>query len=258
LKFFANSVPDCVSVKKKKTSEHRAGDLEMIDFACKRVLTFDCYGTLIDWETGILAALQPLLVQHGVRATAECLLTLYSELEPIAEHGPYRPYRKILMTVLHGMGERLGFHPTAMEAAQFADTVGDWPPFADTRRALLALKRAFKLAIISNVDDDLFARTQQHLGVDFDWVITAQQVGSYKPSLHNFQQALARIGLPSSQVLHVAQSLFHDHVPAKQLGLDTVWVNRRHDKIGPGATPPAHAHPDLEVPDLDTLVRLVL
>ena len=229
----------------------------MIDFATKRVLTFDCYGTLIDWETGILASLQPLLAQHGVRAAPDHLLTLYSELEPVAEHGPYRPYREVLTTVLHSMGERLGFHPSETEAAQFAAAVGEWPPFADTPEALQALKRAFKLAIISNVDDDLFARTQQQLGVVFDWVITAQQVRSYKPSLHNFHQALARIGLPPQQVLHVAQSLFHDHVPAKQLGLDTVWVNRRHDKTGPGATPPANVQPDLEVPDLATLLQIV-
>ena len=229
----------------------------MLDFATKRVLTFDCYGTLIDWESGILASVQPLLARHGVRATDDHLLQLYGELEPLAEHGPYRPYRDVLTTVLHGMGERLGFQPTALEAAHFADAVGAWPPFADTPIALQALKRTFKLAIISNVDDDLFARTQQHLGVDFNWVITAQQVGSYKPSLHNFHQALARIGLPPAQVLHVAQSLFHDHVPAKQIGLDTVWVNRRRNKTGAGATPPAQAHPDLEVPDLAPLVQII-
>jgi 2-haloacid dehalogenase len=112
------------------------------------------------------------------------------------------------------------------------------------------------LTIIANTDDDLFARTNQQLGVTFDWIVTAQQVKSDKPSLNNFRQALARIGLPTEQVLHVAQSLFHDHVPAKQLRLDTVWVNRRHDRTGPGATPIADARPDLEVRDLATLVSL--
>jgi 2-haloacid dehalogenase len=229
----------------------------MIDFATKRVLTFDCYGTLIDWETGILASLQPILAHHGVTADAEHLLTLYSEREHTAEQdGPYRSYREVLMLVLRGIGERLGFHPTASEQTDFADAVGTWPPFADTPAALVSLKRSFKLAIISNVDDDLFARSQPRLGVVFDWVITAQQVRSYKPSLNNFHQALARIGLPHAQVLHVAQSLFHDHVPAKHLGLDTVWVNRRHHKSGSGATPPANAQPDLEVPDLATLAQL--
>ena len=130
------------------------------------------------------------------------------------------------------------------------------PPFADTQPALKAFERRFRLAIISNTDDDLFARTNQQLDVAFDWIVTAQQVKSYKPSLNNFRQALARIGLPTEQVLHVAQSLFHDHVPAKQLGLETVWVNRRHGKAGSGATPIADARPDLEVPDLATLVTL--
>jgi 2-haloacid dehalogenase len=227
----------------------------MIDFTTKRVLTFDCYGTLIDWETGILSTLQPILTDHGVTADAERLLALHAELESAAEQGPYAPYRQLLMTVLRGLGERLGFTPSAAEQSRFAD-VGDWPPFADTRAALRALRRRFRLAIISNTDDDLFARTNQQLDVAFDWIVTAQQVKSYKPSLNNFRQALARIGLPTEQVLHVAQSLFHDHVPAKQVGLETVWINRRHGKTGSGATPIADARPDLEVQDLATLVSL--
>jgi len=228
----------------------------MIDFTTKRVLTFDCYGTLIDWETGILSALQPIVTDHGVTANPEHLLALYAQLEPAAEQGPYTPYRQLLMAVLRGLGERLGFTPSAAEQSRFADSVGDWPLFADTRAALTALRRRFQLAIISNTDDDLFARTNQQLEVTFDWIVTAQQVRSYKPSLNNFRQALARIGVPKEQVLHVAQSLFHDHVPAKQLGLETVWVNRRYGKAGSGATPPAHARPDLEVRDLATLVTL--
>lgn len=228
----------------------------MIDFTTKRVLTFDCYGTLIDWETGILSTLQPILTDHGVTADAEQLLALHAELESAAEQGPYAPYRQLLMTVLRGLGERLSFTPSAAEQSRFADSVGDWPPFADTRAALRALRRRFRLAIISNTDDDLFARTNQQLDVAFDWIVTAQQVKSYKPSLNNFRQALARIGLPTEQVLHVAQSLFHDHVPAKQVGLETVWINRRHGKAGSGATPIADARPDLEVRDLATLVSL--
>ena len=228
----------------------------MVDFATKRVLTFDCYGTLIDWETGILSTLQPILAAHGVTAEGERLLALHAELESAAELGPYTSYRQLLMTVLRGLGQRLGFTPSSVEEARFADSVGDWPPFPDTRVALRALQRRFRLAIISNTDDDLFARTSQQLDVAFDWIVTAQQVRSYKPSLNNFRQALARIRVPNEQVLHVAQSLFHDHVPAKQLGLETVWVNRRHGKAGPGATPPAHARPDLEVQDLATLVTL--
>ncbi|MDO8476652.1 MAG: haloacid dehalogenase type II [Candidatus Rokubacteria bacterium] len=227
-----------------------------IDFASKQVLSFDCYGTLIDWETGILAALRPILSRHGVTVDADRMLTLYGEIESTAEHGPYRPYREVLTAVVSELGTRLGITISGADAARFADSVGDWPPFADTRAALAALKHRFRLAIISNVDDDLFARTNQQLGVEFDWIVTAQQVGSYKPSPNNFHHALARFGLPKAAILHVAQSLFHDHVPAKQLGLDTVWLNRRHGKAGFGATPPATARPDLEVPDLATLARL--
>jgi 2-haloacid dehalogenase len=134
--------------------------------------------------------------------------------------------------------------------------VGEWPAFPDTSEALQALKKRFKLGIISNIDDDLFAASNQHLGVTFDWVITAQQVRGYKPSTRNFQVAFDRIGLPGQQLVHVAQSLFHDHVPAKSLGLDTVWVNRRAGKPGSGATPPATAQPDLEVPDLQTFAAI--
>lgn len=119
------------------------------------------------------------------------------------------------------------------------------------------MKRKYKLAIISNVDDDLFAFSAQRLEVVFDWVITAQQAKTYKPSLNNFHLAFERIGLPKSKILHVAQSLFHDHVPAKTLGLSTVWINRRHNKPGFGATPPAQAQPDLEVPSLQALVEKI-
>ena len=157
---------------------------------------------------------------------------------------------------MRGFGERLGFVPTAEDTGALIGSVADWPPFPDSPEALAALKRRFKLAIISNIDDALFAGSQRQLGVEFDWVITAQQARSYKPSHNNFLVAFDRIGLPREQILHVAQSLYHDHIPAKALGLQTVWVNRRHDQPGSGATPKASAQPDLEVPDLRTLEDL--
>ena len=123
----------------------------MIDFTTKRVLTFDCYGTLIDWETGILSALQPIVTDHGVTANPEHLLVLYAQLEAAAEQGPYTSYRQLLMAVLRGLGERLGFTSFAAEQSRFADSVGDWPPFDDAPAALGALKRRFRLAIISNM-----------------------------------------------------------------------------------------------------------
>ena len=228
----------------------------MLDLDCFDALAFDCYGTLIDWETGIWGALQPALTAHQISVTKDQALELYGELETGVERGEYREYKTVLRLVLEGLGARLGFAPTPAELQAFSLSVKDWPAFADSPRALLALKKKYKLAILSNVDDDLFAFSARRLQVPFDWVITAQQLRSYKPSLNNFRQAIARLGLPTEKILHVAQSLFHDIAPAKSLGLSTVWVNRRHDQAGFGATPPAQAQPDLEVPDLQTLASL--
>jgi 2-haloacid dehalogenase len=227
----------------------------MLDLREKEVLTFDCYGTLIDWEAGITAALQPILHSHGVHLDDERLLETYAEFEAAAESGPYMTYREVLATCLRSFGSRYDFVPGDGEAAHFSGSVGRWPAFSDSAAALASLKRCFKLAIVSNIDDDLFALSSQRLGMTFDYIITAQQARSYKPSLNNFHIALERIGLPRERILHVAQSLFHDHVPAKQLGLATVWVNRRHGKAGFGATPPASIEPDLEVPDMAGVAR---
>jgi 2-haloacid dehalogenase len=219
------------------------------------VLSFDCYGTLIDWETGILTALQPILRGHGVELDNEHTLETYAAFEAAAEDGPYMSYRHVLSTCLRNFGERYGFTSSEAELARFSGSVGDWPAFPDSADALAALQRCFKLVIISNIDDDLFALSQQRLGVTFDAIITAQQARSYKPALNNFHVALKRIGLPKERILHVAQSLFHDHVPAKQLGFDTVWVNRRHDRPGSGATPLATAQPDREFPDMRSVAE---
>ncbi len=221
------------------------------------VLTFDCYGTLIDWEAGIWHALQPILTDRRLNLTRNQALELYGELESDAERGEYLAYRAVLRQVLEGFGARLGFAPTEKELQRFAESVKDWPAFPDSARALQALRRKYRLAIISNIDDDLFAYSAQRLQAPFDWVITAQQARSYKPSLNHFRLALARIGLPKNKILHVAQSLFHDIAPAKALGWSTVWINRRHGQEGFGATPPAQAQPDLEVPDLQTLAEKI-
>jgi 2-haloacid dehalogenase len=197
-----------------------------------------------------------VLDRHGIAIADDAALELYGELESAEERGPYRAYRDLLATVMDGFGERLGFVPSADERAALAVSVGDWPPFPDTVEALRALTDRFRLVILSNIDDDLFALSARHLGVAFAAVVTAQQVGSYKPDPRNFRTLLARLGTTPDRVLHVAQSLFHDIAPANALGLTTVWVNRRHDRPGSGATPPATARPDLEVPDLRTLARL--
>jgi len=228
--------------------------LKFDDFA---VLTFDCYGTLIDWETGIWNTLQPILQTHKVDFPRDDSLELYGALEADVERGDYQTYRTVLAIVLLGLGKQLGFTPTQAELDQFSGSVKDWPAFPDSARALNALHKKYKLATVSNVDDDLFAYSAQRLEVEFDWVITAQQVRSYKPSPAPFHAAFERIGLPRDKFLHVAQSLYHDIATAKSLGLSTVWVNRRHNQAGSGATPPAQATADLEVADLESLARLI-
>jgi 2-haloacid dehalogenase len=227
----------------------------MIEFERYKVFTFDCYGTLIDWETGIWSAVEPLLRLHGVGATRDDVLEIFGRLESEAEQGVFRNYRTILETVMAGIASHYGFSVTREEAGAFADSVRRWPPFPDSRVALAALASKYRLAVISNVDDDLFAGSAAQLGAPFDWIITAEQVGSYKPSTNNFLRAFERIGYPREEILHCAQSLYHDISPARALGLGTVWINRRRGKTGTGATPPADAVPDLEVPDLASLAR---
>jgi len=220
------------------------------------VLTFDCYGTLIDWESGILETLMPLLRSHGRNPAEARVLELYGELEREAEAGRFANYKSVLRTVTDGIAAEYHFVPTAEERNCLVDSVARWRPFPDTVAALRALARRFRLGVISNVDDDLFSHTRETLGVHLEWVVTAEQVKSYKPSLANFHEAFRQIDLPPDRLVHVAQSLFHDIAPANKLGIRSVWVNRRLGMSGPGATPGAAARPDLEVPDLNSLVRL--
>ena len=154
-------------------------------------------------------------------------------------------------------GNQLGFVPSASELDCLVESLRNWLPFPDTVKALQILKKKYRLAIISNIDNDLFAFSAKHLKVKFDWVITAEQAKSYKPSLHNFKFAIDRIGVSPEKILHIAQSIYHDIIPAKKIGLSTVWVNRRKDKTGSGATLPARGKPDLEVSDLETLVSIM-
>src|ERR1051326_4881178 len=189
-------------------------------------LTFDCYGTLIDWETGILSALEPILEAHNVQANHGEVLRLYAKHESEHEAGPHKIYRDVLKAVLTDIGSDLGLVPSSNDLSSSSSSVSCWPPFPDTVHALKWLRRRYKLVIVSNVDDDLFAQTQTLLGLQFDEIITAQQVGAYKPSKAMFNSALQRLNVPKEQILHIAQSLYHDHVPAKEMGFTTVWVNR--------------------------------
>lgn len=223
------------------------------DFSRFKAITFDCYGTLIDWESGLLATIRPILRAHAVNLTDPEILKIYGELEPKLQN-PYCRYREVLANVVRGFGERLGFVVSHAEAESLPKSLKTWLPFPDTNAALTRLKSKYKLAIISNTDDALFASTSKHFLVDFDEIVTAEQAKAYKPSLAPFQLALRKLGLPSEQVLHAGQSLHHDVLPASSLGLATVLVVRR----GFGATRRAKGKADLTVPDLQTLADIAL
>ena len=229
-----------------------------LDYGRFEALTFDCYGTLIDWETGLANALRSVLTAHRAAIDDEEALVRYARYEAAAEAGPYRSYREVLAAGLRGVAEELGITPTPNEVERFSGSVADWPAFPDSATALAALQERFRLGVITNCDDDLFAASAIRLGTEFDWVVTAQQAGSYKPSETSFQLAFQRLGLPRERILHVAQSLYHDHVPAKRLGLTTVWIDRRHDRPGSGATPAATpVKPDATFPDMASFTRAV-
>jgi 2-haloacid dehalogenase len=225
----------------------------MLDFSRFEIFTFDCYGTLINWEDGILRCLHRILAAHGKDRDDVTILQFYGDFEARAEQGEYRSYREVLQSVVRQFGEQFGFAPTEQEALSLPESLPFWKPWPDTVSALVELKNRFRLAILSNVDDDLFAMTQPQLGVEFDQVITAQQARAYKPSLKIFELALNRVGVPAHRILHVGQSLYHDVVPAQSLGLATVWVNRPSARAGVGAVKAADAHPDLEVSSLAEL-----
>lgn len=220
-------------------------------------MSFDVYGTLIDWETGIVQSLRPILRDNGLDWSDNEILDAFAANESIAQEAPYSTYRDVLSTVLERIAEQHGIRPTTDELEAFANSVPDWPAFDDSAGALAVLRQYFKLAVITNCDDDLFAESARKLGVDFDVTVTAEQARVYKPDLRPFETAIERIGGDAERLVHVAQSMFHDLEPAKKLGLTTIWINRRHDKPGLGATPPAEAVPDLELPDLRSLANLL-
>jgi 2-haloacid dehalogenase len=212
-----------------------------LEYDAYDVLTFDTYGTLIDWETGIAAALREALGPAADALRGDDLLSRFARVEHELET-PGTRYRDVLATALQRVAAELGTTVSDRQAAAFGGSVGDWPAFPDTALALQRLHTRFALATITNCDDDLFASSKTRLGVTFDVVVTAQQVGRYKPDPAGFHVAFERIqrelGVPRDRILHVAQSLFHDHVTAKRLGMRTVWIDRREGRAG-GATPAA-------------------
>jgi 2-haloacid dehalogenase len=227
----------------------------MLDFAQFDWLSFDCYGTLIDWESGILGYLQPLLEKKRRFARDDEVLSLYSELEPRQQSGQYRSYREVLNGVVRDLGRELRFAVTPADAAGLADSIAKWEPFPDAVVALQQLQSRFKLAILSNIDDDLFAYSARKLHVSFDCVVTAQQVRSFKPSIRNFEALLRKLAVPQERLLHVAESLYHDVAPAQTLGIATVWVNRRQGRAA-AASKLARVQPNVAVRDLGELANM--
>jgi len=230
----------------------------MLDFSRFEILTFDCYGTLIDWEAGILAALHRILAAHNKTVDDATLLKLYGDFEQVAEQGEFHPYREVLQSVVRRFGAELGFAPTSEQTRSLPESLATWKPWPDTVAALHQLKSRFRLVVLSNVDDDLFAVTRPQLEVDFDEVITAQQARAYKPSLKLFELALSRINAQAHRILHVAQSVYHDVVPAQSLGLATVWVDRPSARPGVGAVKSADATADLIVTSLAELAEAAI
>ncbi len=231
-------------------------DVPSPDFSRVEALTFDCYGTLIDWESGILATLRSVLGE--VHPTDDELLESYGQCEATAEAGQWLSYRSILTSSLVSVCREHGVTPTGAQVAQFGGSVASWPAFSDSASALADLRRRFDLGVITNCDDALFAASNEKLGQPFKWVVTAEQLHSYKPERRNFDLTLERMKLPADRIVHVAQSLYHDHVPARALGIRTVWINRRHGRPGLGATPAADARPDWTAIDMAAFAEMAL
>ena len=211
--------------------------MDLADFKC---LSFDCFGTLIDWEQGILDNLQPLLRRLGAEFSTDRVLEAHAWHESTQQAWtPTTTYSDLLAVVYRRMAEEWEVSVPWSECEAYGASVGSWPAFSDSASALEELKRRYKLVILSNVDNASFARSNLRLGVEFDAIYTAEDVGAYKPSDRNFDYMLAQLerrGIQRHQILHVAESLFHDHGPANRFGLANCWIYRRRGKEGFGAT----------------------
>lgn len=207
------------------------------------VITFDCYGTLIDWRSGIRDAFAAAAAEDGVTIDAGALLDAYNVMEPVVEQERYRTYRDVLTESAMRAAASLNWTIDYDRAGFLADSLPSWRPFDDTNAALEKLAAAgYELAILSNVDDDLIAATREHFTVGFAFVITAQQVHSYKPGLAHFLAARDRAG--DARWLHAAQSNFHDVVPTNSLGIPNAWINRLGERPLPEGDP-AFEYPDM-------------
>lgn len=204
-----------------------------------KLITFDCYGTLIDWVGGIRHGLSSLLAGAGVSVSTDALYEAYLRADAELEKPPWRSYAEVLQQAVVELGRRFGFEVNEHNRRALVDSLPSWAPFADTNEALKRLKRRYRLAVLSNIDRDLFTHTARHFAVDFDWVVTAEDVRAYKPAPHHFERICELSGYGSGDMLHAAQSLYHDIVPCTRLGRDCVWINRRGEANNTGAAPMA-------------------
>ena len=211
--------------------------MKLTDF---KVLTFDCYGTLIDWESGMVEALKPLVAKVERRLSRDEILEAHARHESSQQvTTPAKRYSELLAVVYKRLAEEWAVSVAWDECVAYGRSIKDWPTFPDSAEALKYLKQHYKLVILSNVDNESFAHSNKKLGVEFDAVFTAEDVGSYKPSPRNFEYMLEKLtarGIAKAQILHTAESLFHDHAPANEFGLATCWIHRRHAQGGFGAT----------------------
>lgn len=221
--------------------------MKLTDF---KALTFDCYGTLIDWETGMLAALEPLAARSQPPRSRAEILAAYAEHEFSQEHyTPTLRYSQLLAVTYKRVAENWATPAPWEDCVAFGQSLRNWPAFPDSAAALAHLKQHFRLYVLSNVDNESFSHSNRKLAVQFDGIMTAEDIGSYKPSRRNFEYLIERLasqGIRKNEILHVAQSLFHDHVPANEIGLASCWINRQHDKLGSGATRRPDAMPRLD------------
>ena len=220
--------------------------MKLSDF---KALTFDCYGTLIDWESGMVAGLKPLTDRLDRSLSRNQILEAHARHESTQQRWtPGYRYSHLLSIVYKRLAEEWEVHVTPEECAAYGASVFNWPAFPDSAEALAYLKQHYKLVILSNVDNVSFAASNEKLGVEFDAIYTAEDIGSYKPSDRNFDYMLEHLkarGLGKKDILHTAESMFHDHVPAARHGLTSCWIYRRHDQEGFGATMNPGSLPDV-------------
>jgi 2-haloacid dehalogenase len=232
--------------------------VQLTDFT---ILTFDCYGTLIDWESGIIKALQSLSARADPALSRDEVLEAFGRHETAQQtETPSMIYSELLAVVHARLAREWGIQTNASESKTFGCSVPDWPAFPDSPAALQYLKKHYKLAILSNVDRESFQASNERLQIGFDYIFTAQDIGSYKPNPRNFEYLIERLGhegFPKNEILHTAESLYHDHLPANKAGLASAWIYRRHAQQGFGATHPPEAMPryDFQFKSMEELAK---